>query len=143
MSRTYRYQEIQLPQLRSLCVATTAGNFTSAARELGLSASTVWQPVRALERELKAKLLSRRGRSVVLTEEGRLLLELVEPHVTGLDSLRRFFESRRAGIRQELGVASGAYLFANHLTEPIRAFRLTHPAIQVTLRIAAWPARSP
>jgi DNA-binding transcriptional LysR family regulator len=124
-------------------VAATAGNFTSAARELGLSASTVWQPVRALERELKAKLLSRRGRSVVLTEEGRLLLELVQPHVTGLDSLRRFFESRRAGIRQELGVASGAYLFANHLTEPIRAFRLTHPAIQVTLRIAAWPARSP
>ena len=140
MSQSQRYKEIQLAQLRSFCLAATEGNFTSAARALGLSASTVWQQVRALERELKAKLLRRRGRAVELTDDGRLLLETVQPHVSGLDSLRRLFEARREGARQELVVASGAYLFANHLPEPVRQFRAERPAVQVTLRIAAWSA---
>ena len=138
MHQSHRNKEIQLAQLRSFCVAATEGNFTSAARVLGLATSTVWQQVRALERELKAKLLRRRGKAVELTDEGRLLLETVQPHVSGLDSLRRFFEGRRAGLPQELVVASGAYLFANHLPRPIQQFRTERPAIQVTLRIAAW-----
>src|SRR5438309_8433271 len=95
MSQTHRYKEIQLAQLRSFCLAATEANFTSAAKALGLSTSTVWQQVRALERELRAKLLRRRGRVVKLTDEGRLLLETVQPHVSGLDSLRRLFETRR------------------------------------------------
>jgi LysR family cyn operon transcriptional activator len=140
MPQNHRYKEIQLAQLRGFCLAATEGNFTSAAKALGLSASTVWQQVRALERELKAKLLRRRGRAVELTEEGRLLLETVQPHVSGLDSLRRLFEDRRAGARQELVVASGAYLLANHLPGPIQQFRAEQPGIGLTLRIAAWSA---
>jgi DNA-binding transcriptional LysR family regulator len=140
MSQSHRYKEIQLAQLRSFCLAATEGNFTSAARALGLSASTVWQQVRALERELKAKLLRRRGRVVELTDEGRLLLQTVQPHVSGLDSLRRFFESAHAGTRQELVLASGAYLLANHLPRPVQQFRTEWPAVQVTFRIAAWSA---
>jgi hypothetical protein len=73
MGRSMRYQEIQLAQLRSFCLAATEGNFTSTAKALSLSASTVWQQVRALERELQAKLLCRQGRAVELTGEGRLL----------------------------------------------------------------------
>jgi DNA-binding transcriptional LysR family regulator len=140
MSQGHRYKEIQLAQLRSFCVAATDGNFTSAAKALGLSASTVWQQVRALERELKARLLLRRGRAVELTAEGRALLEIVQPHVSGLDSLRRLFESRRAELPQELVLASGAYLLAHHLTRPVRRFRATWPSVRLTLRVAAWSA---
>jgi DNA-binding transcriptional LysR family regulator len=140
MSQSPRYKEIQLAQLRSFCLAATEGNFTSAARALGLSASTVWQQVRALERELRARLLRRRGRAVELTDEGRLLLETVRPHVSALDSLRRFFEARRAAARQELVLASGAYLLAHHLPRPVGQFRARRPSVQVTLRVAAWSA---
>jgi len=140
LNQGHRYKEIQLAQLRSFCLAATEESFTSAAKALGLSASTVWQQIRALERELKAKLLRRRGRIVEITDEGRLLLETVQPHVSGLDSLRRFFEARRENLRQELVVASGAYLFAHHLPRPIQQFRAERPAIQLTLRIAAWSA---
>src|SRR6516225_7329574 len=128
MSQGHRYKEIQLAQLRSFCLAATDGNFTSAAKALGLSASTVWQQVRALERELKARLLRRRGRSFELTAEGRLLVELVQPHVTGLDSLRRLFQDRRTELPRELVVASGAYLLAHHLPEPIQRFRTANPS---------------
>ncbi len=70
MNRTDRYKEIQLPQLRSFCVVATEGNFTAAARRLGLSTPTVWQQVRALETHLKTTLIRRRGRVVELTDEG-------------------------------------------------------------------------
>jgi DNA-binding transcriptional LysR family regulator len=140
MTQDHRYKEIQLAQLRSFCVAATEGNFTSAARALGLSASTVWQQVRALERELKARLLRRRGRAVELTGEGRALLEIIQPHVNGLDSLRRLFESRRADLPRELVLASGAFLFAYHLARPIRRFRESRPDVQLTLRASSWSA---
>src|ERR1700682_4064386 len=84
MGRNDRYKDIQLPQLRSFCLAATEGNFTTAAKVLGLSAPTVWQQVRALERRLHTTLLRRRGRAVELTPEGHMLLELVQPHVSGL-----------------------------------------------------------
>jgi DNA-binding transcriptional LysR family regulator len=140
MGQSQRYKELQLPQLRSFCLAATEGSFTSAARALGLSNSTVWQQVRALERQLKARLLRRRGRAVEVTDEGRLLLELVQPHVSGLDSLCRLFEARRVDLPQELVIASGVYLFAHHLPAAVRRFRAEHPAVSVTLRVAAWSA---
>ncbi|HEV3023381.1 MAG TPA: LysR family transcriptional regulator [Pirellulales bacterium] len=140
MVRDQRYKELQLTQLRSFCLAATEGNFTSAARTLGLSASTVWQQVRALERRLGARLLRRHGRAVELTDDGRALLEIVQPHVAGLDSLDKLFESRRGDLPQELTIASGAYLFAHHLTQPIQQFRALRPAIRLHLRVAAWAA---
>jgi DNA-binding transcriptional LysR family regulator len=140
MGSSQRCKELQLPQLRGFCLAATEGSFTSAARMLGLSASTVWQQVRALERQLHARLLRRRGRAVELTDEGRLLLELVQPHVSGLDSLGRLFEARRTDLPRELVVASGAYLHAHHLPEAVRQFRAEWPAVQVQLRVSAWSA---
>jgi DNA-binding transcriptional LysR family regulator len=140
MAHSQRYKELQLPQLRSFCLAATEGNFTSAARALGLSPSTVWQQVRALERQLKARLMRRRGRAVELTDEGRLLLETVQPHVSGLDSLRRLFDARRADLPREVVIASGAYLLAHHLPPAVRQFRAEWPAAQVVLRVAAWSA---
>jgi DNA-binding transcriptional LysR family regulator len=135
-----RYKDIQLGQLRSFCVVGMEGNFSAAAQILSLSTSTVWQQVRALERELKVTLLRRRGRHIELTPEGTLLLGMVQPHVSGLDSLRHFFEARRKELPQEMIVASGAYLLANHLPEPVRAFRDAHPTVRVSLRVASWTA---
>jgi DNA-binding transcriptional LysR family regulator len=140
MPQGHRYKELHLPQLRGFCLAATSGSFTAAAQALGLSASTAWQQVRALERELRVRLLRRRGRAVELTDDGRLLLQLVQPHVTGLDSLRRLFEARRADLPPELVLASGTYLFGHHLPGPIRQFRAGHPAVRLILRIAAWSA---
>ena len=95
----YKYKDIQLPQLRSFCLAATEGNFTAAAAVLGVSVSAVWQQVRALERELGAALFRRQGRTVELTSSGRLLLELARPHVSGLDSLASFSRLDTPGCR--------------------------------------------
>ena len=133
MHRTRYYKGIQLPQLRSFCLAAGAGNFTAAARALGLSVATVWQQVRSLERELGATLLCRRGRVVEITPEGRLLLELVQPHINGLDSLVPLFHSRRAQLPVPFAVASSNYLVSYHLPRPVQEFVALYPSVRLNL----------
>src|SRR5436190_19527999 len=118
----YKYKDIQLPQLRSFVLAATEGNFTAAAAVLGLSVSAVWQQVRALEGKLGVMLLRRKGRTVELTAAGRLLLELAQPHISGLDSLARVFESRQAGLPEPLAFVATPHLLVYHLPDLVQQF---------------------
>lgn len=134
MARRFRYKDIQLPQLRSFCVAATQGNFTAAAKLLGLAAPTVWEQVRALERRLGANLLLRKGRLVEITSEGKLLLSLVQPHVSGLDSLEKLFEAERSTLPQRLVLASTPNILAQHLVGPVGQFVKQYPSVLLNLR---------
>lgn len=131
---------IQLPQLRSFCLVAGAQSFTAAARALDLSVPAVWQHVRALEKALDVVLLRRRGAAVHVTDEGRLLLELVQPHVAGIESLPRLFESRRADLPRRLTVVSTHGLMAYHLPGPAQEFMDQRPGVQLRLRADIRPA---
>jgi DNA-binding transcriptional LysR family regulator len=107
-------------------------------KALGISAPTVWQQVRALERRLKTTLLRRRGRAVELTSEGRVLLELVQPHVSGLDSLEPLFVARQALLPRPLTVAAIPYLTSSHLLRPVQEFCNAHPEVRLRLQVCVW-----
>jgi DNA-binding transcriptional LysR family regulator len=139
MSTAHYYKTIQLSQLRTFCLAATEGNFTVAARSLGLSVPTVWQQVRALEAQMETSLLRRRGRSLELTEEGRLLLDLIQPHVSGLESLLPLFKKRCADLTQPLTIASTFYLISYHLPRPVREFTRLRPSVRLKLLPGSWP----
>lgn len=135
MARTYRYKDIQLAQLRSFCLAARERNFTVAARRLGLSASTVWEQLRALERTLECSLLYREGRAIELTPEGQLLLDIIQPHVEAIDSLKRLFDVGRAQLAPQLVIASSQYLLRFHLPGPIQEFTSTYPNVQLNIQL--------
>ena len=135
MARTYRYKDMQLAQLRGFCLAARERNFTLAARQLGLSASTVWEQLRALERTLGCALLNRRGRAIELTPEGQILLDLVQPHIEALDSLQRLFDAGRAKLAPHLVIASSQYLLRFHLPGPIQEFTSTHPNVRLNIQL--------
>ncbi|MBY0527474.1 MAG: LysR family transcriptional regulator [Gemmataceae bacterium] len=132
MGRIY-YKGIQLEQIRSFCRVARLGSFAAVAVELGLSAPTVWRQVRALERECKAPLLARKGRNVQLTREGQLALELLEPHLCGIDSVRDLLHEKIADLPRQLTVASTALLFNELLTEPLRQFVAAEPDVRLSL----------
>lgn len=54
------------------------GQFTKAAKSLGISQSAVSQCIKTLEGTLKIELVNRIARSVRITEEGRVLKEVLE-----------------------------------------------------------------
>lgn len=139
MSRNFSYKTIQLPQLRSLALVAAHNSFSAAAKILGQSVPTIWEQVRALERKLGTTLVRRRGRVVEITPEGHLLLELVQPHLTGLDSIERLFELRRVDLQQRVRIVSTAWLLGYHLPKAVQEFAAVHPAVRLNLRAApAW-----
>lgn len=135
MARTFRYKAMQLAQLRSFCLAARERNFTVAANQLGLSASTVWEQLRALERMLGCTLLQREGRNIELTAEGKVLLDIVQPHVEAIDSLKRLFDAGRAQLAPQLVIASSQYLLRFHLPQPIQEFTTTFPNVRLNIQL--------
>jgi len=119
------------PQLQSFLAVARHGNFSSAARELGVSRSAVSQAVRQLETQLRVVLLARTTRSVSLTEPGRRLVESVGPafgHL--LTSLSEVSAKPGEAVgRLRLSVPRAAVPF---VIEPVlAAFRARHPRVEV------------
>ena len=64
-------------QIRAFLVTAEAGNFSAAARRLGLTQPTLGRQVAALEEHLGLTLFERHGRSLALTQAGMELLDHV------------------------------------------------------------------
>jgi LysR family transcriptional regulator, cys regulon transcriptional activator len=133
MSRHDRHKDLQLSQLRSFCLAATQGTFSQAAEAAGISRAAVWQQVRALEHRLGIVLLRRRGRTVELTPDGRLVLDIVLPHVHGLESLDFLIETRRGETPPRLTVVAPPGQLAMALHRPLQLFANAHPNARLTL----------
>jgi len=123
-------------QLEVFLAVAKAGSFRRAADGLHLSQPALSQHVGELERGLGARLFDRLGRTVTLTEAGRIL----EDH-----ALRLF--ATLAGAREAIaeldGVGRGTLVIGASTTPGIYLmpalmgeFERVHPGISVDLRIA-------
>jgi DNA-binding transcriptional LysR family regulator len=123
-------------QLEVFLAVAKAGSFRRAADGLHLSQPALSQHVGELERGLGARFFDRRGRTVTLTEAGRIL----EDH-----ALRLF--ATLAGAREAIaeldGVGRGTLVIGASTTPGIYlmpalmgAFERAYPGISVDLRIA-------
>jgi DNA-binding transcriptional LysR family regulator len=132
-AKTRAYKETTAQQLRSFFETARLGSFTAAAIHLGLANPTVWQQVRALERDLGEPLFEPQGRNCRLTEAGQTLAELAGPLVSGITSLkRRFHEARARGAR--LVVATTPRILAEDLPECVQGFQRRHPDVRLHLK---------
>ena len=87
----------RVPQLHRLAVfdaVASAGDFTSAARELQISQPAVSRHMAALARELGVELFERSGRSFVLTSTGRTLADAVGSAFSSLERVLAEFDGQ-------------------------------------------------
>lgn len=85
----------RVPQLHRLAVfdaVASAGDFTSAARELQISQPAVSRHMAALATELDVKLFERSGRSFVLTRQGQSLADAVGSAFASLEQVLADFD---------------------------------------------------
>src|SRR5258708_28199058 len=61
-------------QLRAFASLARTGSFTQTARELRLSQSAISHSMKALEQEVRCRLLDRMGKTVILTQAGEQFL---------------------------------------------------------------------
>src|SRR5690348_16120284 len=111
-SKSRAYKETTAQQLRSFHEVARLGSFAAAATALSLANPTVWQQVRALERDLGTRLLEPSGRGCRLTEDGKIFAELVGPVVASLNSLKRRLHEARGQQKTRLVVATTPRILA-------------------------------
>lgn len=88
-----------LEWIRVFEAAARLGNFTAAARELGLTQAAVSQRIRNLELQLGAQLFNRQARGVTLSTQGESWLPSVQTALTQLShSAANLFEQPRRKI---------------------------------------------
>lgn len=134
------FKEVRFQQLRALVEVGRQRSFAKAAAAVHLSVPSVWQQVRALEAEFAVPLVVMRGRSVDLTDDGRLLMELAAPLVEGFDSLKALFLDRRNRLSRQLTLATTPSLLANELRAPLKDYRRRQSEVRLTCLDRPSPA---
>ena len=110
-------------------------NFEAAARDLGLSASTVSRRVAALEARLGVPLVLRTTRSVRLTPAGATYAEHCREVVAAGERADAIAQTHREGMQGDLSVNAPS-LFGRLVLAPILiGFALRHSAIRVRLTL--------
>jgi molybdate transport repressor ModE-like protein len=125
------YKELRLQQLRGFCETARTGSFSGAARNLDIAQATVWEQIRALEREFDSRLLARHGRGIRLTDDGRLLLHLIQPLVGGVESLKAAFEEGKRARPTALTVAGNHRVLVEDLAGPLRDYHKRRPEVRM------------
>ncbi|HTV20225.1 MAG TPA: LysR family transcriptional regulator [Polyangiaceae bacterium] len=120
-------------QLQALLAVAQTKNFSSAARELGISRSAMSQSIRQLEEQLHVVLVHRTTRSVALTDVGRRLVDEVAPAFAQTAAALTAVSAKpgEAVGRLRLSVPHAAIPL---IIEPVLPeFRARHPRVEVEI----------
>jgi DNA-binding transcriptional LysR family regulator len=126
---------LNLLEMQVFAVAAETENFSETARRLHLSQPAVSQRIHSLERHLGIRLFRRAGRSVELTDGGRVLLPMAREL---LDMIRQIEETMWALEGEIAGhVTIGCTTTAGKYALPILAasFNREYPNVQVTIEM--------
>jgi DNA-binding transcriptional LysR family regulator len=119
--------------LRALIAVRDHGSIVDAATVLGFTPSAVSQQIKKLERQSRSPMLERVGRSVILTERGRLLAERGGSLLADLEQIENIAIGGAEVLRGTLRIA--AFSTAAHgIVAPLLArLRSTAPELDVTV----------
>src|SRR5216683_5036775 len=124
----------RLSALRLFVRVARTGNFSRAAREVGLSQPTASRIIATLEKEIGALLLTRSTRALALTEAGAEYLARVELALAALDEADH--AARGTGeLRGVLRVATSSSFTVHALIPRLDDFLRRHPKLRLMLLI--------
>ena len=94
--------------LQTFCTVAELGGLNAAARKLGLSSASISAQIRALEQEVDAPLMTRRGRGIALTEAGHAILPAARRIIANIDELRQIAQLDKPRGVLRVGAAATA-----------------------------------
>jgi DNA-binding transcriptional LysR family regulator len=124
-----------LRQFEVFLAVARARSFRRAAEALHLSQPALSQHVRELEGDLNARLFDRLGRTVHLTEAGRILEDHATRLFTTLTDARHAIADLQGLQRGTLAIGASTTPGIYVLPGVLGVFRQRYPAIEVTLRL--------
>lgn len=125
----------KIEQMRAFAAVVANGSFTAAAGRLNTTPQLVSKYVKALEEDLRARLLNRTTRSVQPTETGRAFYERATRLLEDFDELTAAVRADHSAPRGLLKVTAPATFGELHLTPHIAAFLDAYPETSVDLHL--------
>src|SRR5215813_3830751 len=95
---------MEFQQLRYVCAVAETGNFSRAAERCRVAQPSLSQQVLKLEEDLGAKLFDRLGRSVRLTEAGRVFIPHARAILEQMEAARSSVADKNADLRGSVAV---------------------------------------
>ncbi len=124
---------IDLAALSSLRAVDTHGSVVAAADALGFTPSAVSQQVKRLERQTNVVLLERVGRGVMLTREGRHLVEAASRLLADLESLESGLHHQAGTVAGHLRLTAFSTAVRGLVAPRVRDLLAAHPDLRLTL----------
>lgn len=123
---------MELKYLTTVKKIMETGSYQKAAAALNYAQSTITFQIRQLEQEFGVRLFERSGGRMVLTQEGKELLPLIDQVLDSVDSLERYCK-RRDGLRGVLTIAAPESLATYQLQTALQAFKKQAPGVKLRL----------
>lgn len=109
------------------------GSLAAAAREAGLSPTTVSERLAALEAHFGVVLLNRTTRAISLTDEGRLLVEGARQILSEVENLEARIKLGAEALSGSIRVSAPVDLGESFLVPEINQFLAEHSAVSIDL----------
>jgi len=123
-------RRLPLTALRTFEAAARHLSFKHAAEELLVSATTVSNQIRQLEKDWGCKLFHRQTRAVDLTDAGRSLAEVLS---RAFDDIRAEVELHSGASRKTVSIAVGPLFGSRWLGPRLSKFVKEHPKIELVV----------
>ncbi len=136
IGQTTRYagdRHMDLDRLKGFVETAREKSFTRAAGKLFLTQPAVSLQVKALEDELGEKLFERRGKQILLTEAGRLLLSRAETILEMTEQVRQDLAALGELRTGRLCIGTSDTNCAYVLPPAVKAFRQAYPGVEIRL----------
>jgi DNA-binding transcriptional LysR family regulator len=124
---------IDLGALRALIAVRDHGSIVGAAAALDFTPSAVSQQIKKLERQSRSPMLERVGRSVILTERGRLLAERGRTLLSDLEQVENIAVGGAQELRGSIRLASFSTASRGVVAPLLGRLRTSAPDLEVTV----------
>ena len=124
-------------QLNIFLVAAETLNFTQAAERLHMSQPSVSQHIRALEKHFDEVLFIRQGRSLILSDAGRVLIPMAQQFVKQSTRINEAMSSLKGHIKGRISIRCNALTGRYTLPEFFSQFHKLYPEVTIACRTDA------
>ena len=119
-------------QLNIFLVAAETLNFTQAAERLHMSQPSVSQHIQALEKHFDEVLFIRQGRSLILSDAGRILIPLAQQFVKQSTRINETMSSLKGHIKGRINLGCNAVSGKYVLPEFFVQFHNLYPEVTIS-----------
>jgi DNA-binding transcriptional LysR family regulator len=124
---------IDLGALRALIAVRDHGSIVAAAAALDFTPSAISQQIKKLERQSRSPMLERVGRSVILTERGRLLATRGSTLLADLEQVENIAVGGAEELRGSLRIASFSSASRGIIAPLLAVLHLSAPELEITV----------